>query len=125
MPTSITTWFLETCSLPIKFGLPAATIRISADLVCFAKSLVWRWQTVTVASRFKNARNVGLPTRKDRPTTTTCLPTIGILYSSRSEMTPLVVAGINPVFIVRACREPFGFELRVERLLDSRRSLEE
>src|SRR3990167_9665288 len=55
IPTSITTWFLETCSLPIKFGLPAATTKISADLVICAKFLVCWWQTVTVAFRFKNA----------------------------------------------------------------------
>lgn len=37
IPTSITTWFGDTKSLVINFGRPAATIKMSADLVILSK----------------------------------------------------------------------------------------
>ena len=63
---------------------PIATIRMSACRVIDGRSAVRLWQTVTVASapapRCSSMLAIGLPTMSLRPTITTCLPAISILF---------------------------------------------
>ena len=78
MPTSITVAFGLIHAPLIKFGLPTATIKISAVATSSAKFSVKRWQTVGVppASIISNA--IGRPTIFDAPTIVTFLPFTGI-----------------------------------------------
>jgi len=88
MPTSITTAPVFTIGAVIRLGLPAATIRMSARIVNWARSRVLMWQTATVASFCSSMSAIGLPTIVLAPTTTTFWPAIGTsLYSSR-QVTP-------------------------------------
>ena len=74
VPTSITTAPSAMCFAVMRPGIPAAATTISAAPVCAARSVVCRWQTVTVALARVSRRAVGTPTTVDRPTTATFLP---------------------------------------------------
>ncbi len=59
-------------------GWPAATTTISARPTWVARSRVFEWQTVTVASPRTSMNATGIPTTLDRPMTTASRPAIGI-----------------------------------------------
>ena len=52
---------------------------MSAWRTTSGRSCVREWQTVTVALAFSSIIAIGLPRIGLRPTTTACLPSIGIL----------------------------------------------
>ena len=65
--------------LPVmRRGRPAAAIRMSARRVSAARSAVREWQMVMVACSIMSRSAMGLPTMLLRPTTTQCLPEVGI-----------------------------------------------
>src|SRR5690625_5236084 len=72
-----------TISALIRLGWPAATIRISAEIVCVVRSLVNLWQIVVVALPVLFSRDnitaMGEPTILLAPTTTACLLFTGML----------------------------------------------
>ena len=106
MPTSMMTAPSLTISAVSNLGLPAATMMISAVRHIDLRSRVFEWQTVTVASpneaalipgRVRYGRcikrsAIGLPTIFDLPITTTCFPSVVILYRARSSRIPRGVA---------------------------------
>ena len=93
IPTSTTTLFFFNI-FPFTIFSPTAETTISAVFIMLSRFSVFEWQVVTVAFSNKKACAVGLPTRLERPMTTTCLPSISILYSLRSIIIPRVVQGI-------------------------------
>ena len=74
IPTSITVAPALTMSAPIRCGRPTAATRMSASSVCRSRSCVREWQIVTVALRWRRRCAIGLPTMRERPTTTARAP---------------------------------------------------
>src|SRR5262249_18135128 len=72
MPTSMTQAPGLTISAPMSFGRPTAAIRRSALRHMPARSALFEWQMVTVASFCKSRWASGWPTMFERPTTTAC-----------------------------------------------------
>ena len=62
-------------------------------MVCWARSRVRAWQTVTVASFCNSINAIGLPTMFDAPTTTAFLPATSTPVVSSSNSTPYGVHG--------------------------------
>ena len=88
MPTSITTAPGLTHSPRIISARPTAATSRSARPTVAARSRVFEWQTVTVASAPSSSAAIGLPTMFDRPTTTAFAPASGRRASSISFITP-------------------------------------
>ena len=72
MPTSITVAPGFTKSFVTSPGRPTAATRMSAWRQTSARSGVFEWQIVTVASRCSSSSAIGLPTMSLRPMTTAC-----------------------------------------------------
>ncbi len=96
LPTSTTTAPGFTISAVINRGFPIATMRTSALPVISARFGVLLLQLVTVAHALMAMRLIGFPTMFDRPRMTTCLPSSGILYHSRSFLIPFGVQDTSP-----------------------------
>ena len=79
-------------------GRPMAATRMSAVRAIAGRSRVREWQIVTVAFLCSSSAAIGLPTMSERPMTTACLPSIGVLRAHEQ----LDDAGR------RARREPFA-----------------
>src|SRR6266536_1485414 len=83
-----------TISAVIIAGRPTLTTRISALRVILARSCVWEWQMVTVASRLISTSAIGLPPMLLRPTIAAFRPATGISASSR-KVTGSHISGIG------------------------------
>ena len=88
IPTSITTAPSLTIRPVMNPGFPTADMRRSADRVFPARSLVFEWQTVTVAPALRRRTAMGRPTSIDLPTTTASLPSTGMPYSRKEGHDP-------------------------------------
>ena len=78
VPTSTTTCPGAKQSGPSRPACPAAATTMSAPRQTPARSRVFEWQSVTVASRAESSIVSGLPTTRLRPTTATRLPRRGM-----------------------------------------------
>ena len=90
-------------------GCPMLTTRISAFLVMLARSCVYEWQIVTVASRRIKTSAAGLPPILLRPTTTAWRPAAGIPASCKILRMTSAVEGMKlekPSSKFPALREP-------------------
>ena len=74
-------------------GLPAATIRMSAEDGVLGEVAVLAWQIVTVASRCSSISAMGLPTMLLAPTTTTFLPVTSVPRRIEQQLNAIRRAG--------------------------------
>ena len=77
-------------------GAPAAASRMSASRQRAARSGVFRWQSVTVASARVSSSAAGRPITKLRPTTVTRLPAGSMPCARRSSLHASAVQGAKP-----------------------------
>ena len=92
MPTSMTVEPVFNHSPFMNSGRPTAAIRMSASEHTLGKSIVFEWQSVTVAFASVSNMAMGFPTMFERPTTTAFLPWISAQCSRIRRMQPLGVA---------------------------------